>query len=562
MKKSIIYAMIAAVAVSLAACGNKEPSLDSSAVQTETAAAEESSTEETASDASGEAAEPNNETEDEDQTFGRTATPLTIDISARYEGEWDDQGPIITADSATIHILDDGYEELKKVLDQYNEDTWQSVYSLYTEHLAYANEDFFPDDIELFISREIEVTRADSRVLSFRNTETSYTGGAHGSYYSNGETFDAATGKRLELNDIVTDYDRVYEMVLEYLDEHYEDDAFFPEYKEWLHEMFYNPEQPMSSPLEWSIEAEGVTILFNPYVIGPWASGTFEVEIPYAGNEDLFVEDYVLNLSNGVIRKLGRDGRFTIDSDRDGTPETYTVETSLMTDEYETELTIRSDAEDSMDAAEETKEGRTDAVYADSFLGHFTDAYLVTTKTGFYYLYAEFQTENDFRSLYLIDLNAEEGEAEPFTQIGSLPEAIYGHFVADAGQFALYSRVYTLGTYNGCRWYEVGEDGIPVTKDDRYRLITTGADWDMTLTSSRDLVAAMIDAETGEKTDEKLPKGTIFRPFETDGETVMEFVLEDGRHCELPLKRNDDGFSYSIRGISEYDCFENLPYAG
>ena len=187
-------------------------------METETTAAEETTETEV------------KENEDVTEKIRTPYKPLNVEISAKYEGEWDDKGAIITADSATIHILDDGYEELKTAINSYNDRNWQEVYTLYVEHREYAKGETFPDDRKLYISRTIDVTRADEKVLSFVNAENSFMGGAHGSYYENAEVFDVESGKALELTDVVTDYDEVYEIVVDYLEENYEKDMFFDGY--------------------------------------------------------------------------------------------------------------------------------------------------------------------------------------------------------------------------------------------------------------------------------------------------------------------------------------------
>ena len=63
-------------------------------------------------------------------------------------------------------------------------------------------------------------------------------------------------------------------------------------------------------------------------------------------------------------------------------------------------------------------------------------------------------------------------------------------------------------------------------------------------------------------TREELPAGTMLRMLRTDGETYMDLELEDGRECRLVLERNPDTWEWLINGISEWDCFEDLLYAG
>ena len=98
------------------------------------------------------------------------------------------------------------------------------------------------------------------------NTESSYVGGAHGNYYENAEVFDTQKGKVLELKDVVKDYDKVYQYVLKYLKENYDEERFFEDYEQWIEEMFYEPDGAMASPIEWYLTLEGMEFVFNPYV--------------------------------------------------------------------------------------------------------------------------------------------------------------------------------------------------------------------------------------------------------------------------------------------------------
>ena len=204
MRKYVGLAL--AASLFLSACGNgatketENQTTEAVNIELSTQAEESTGAEET---------EPSEEMELPEQE-PLSQSPLVIGLSAEYEGEWDDKGPIITADSSKIQLFNDGYDALKDVVEAYNERNWQEVYSIYNEHLEYVKDGIYPEGTEISISRKIEITRADSRILSFVNEETAYLGGAHGSYYENGEVYDAESGEALELTDVVTDLDAVY----------------------------------------------------------------------------------------------------------------------------------------------------------------------------------------------------------------------------------------------------------------------------------------------------------------------------------------------------------------
>ena len=550
MKKYAIFVLAATLALS--ACGNgtvgQETVGTTEAVETTTAVSETT----TAAAESESETELKEDTEDQETIIYRT--PLDVGIAAKYEGEWDDQGPIITADSATLIILDDGYEDLKETIEVYNEKIWQEVYTMYTEHLEYAKEDIYPEGTELMISREIEITRADSKVLSFVNAETSYLGGAHGSYYENAEVFDSETGKALALSDVVADYDAVYEYVKNSLSENYEKERFFEGYEEWLHEMFYEPDGAMSSPLEWVMTMEGIEFRFSPYVLGPWVAGTFEVELPYFGNEELFHEEYLCTVEHPIV-KVKPDEEFFVDTNGDGIEDKVWFSSEWNEESYHSVLTVNRDGEKE-DGSEFSSALTTDEIY-----GTFSEAYLMYSEEEVPYLYVEFLMDNDWKKLEIIRL-AETENLHSFNNIGGVGTAVYGHYISDPGQFALYDRIDILGTYMAYKNYAVGEDGMPVSDDEMYEIVNLYFDWEYALTSKREITVMMHVDGSEEKVEEKLPKGTKFRPRRTDGETVVEMELEDGRRCDIHVERGEDEYIFYINGVSEYDCFGDVPYAG
>lgn len=554
MKKRYTYYALAAALV-LSACGNGDinieesttPSLQTEMVET-TAEVLESTEAESESVPESGACE---ELPDEEVVYH---VPLNVGLTAEYEGEWDDKGPIITADSSKILILDDGYEQLKTAIETYNERNWQEVYSVYLEHLDYAREDVFPEGTEISISREVELTRADSKVLSFINAETAFLGGAHGSYYENGEVFNSETGEKLELTDVVTDLDAVYQFVTESLKENYEKESFFEGYEEWLEEMFYEPGGAMSSPLEWILTMEGMEFRFSPYVLGPWVAGTFEVKIPYMGNEDLFREEYLCTIEH-PIRKIEPNEEIYVDTDGDGIEDKVWFSESWSEDTYCTTVTVNREGE------REDGSGFSSTISKDDIYGTFAEAYLLYSEEETPYLYLEFLMDNDWRKLEIVRL-AETENFHSMSFIDGRGTSVYGHFISDPNQFALYDRLDILGTYMAYKNYRVGEDGMPVSNDEIYNIVSYHSDWRYALTAKREIPVLMHAEDGGEKIETTLPKGTRFRPRKTDAKTMVEMELEDGRRCDILVERNEGEHTYYIDGVSEYDCFGDVPYAG
>lgn len=59
-----------------------------------------------------------------------------------------------------------------------------------------------------------------------------------------------------------------------------------------------------------------------------------------------------------------------------------------------------------------------------------------------------------------------------------------------------------------------------------------------------------------------LPVGTKLVPLDTDGETYVHFITEDGTTGTIYVTASDDYWGWLINGVDEYDLFSNEPYAG
>lgn len=555
-KKQYLWTAAAVVlaAMALTACSGKEASGTAAGNETvletsEDASGEKESAGET--DAGEEPKEDNaGETKAQESGASQGTLPgneawkqLDVELSGEYDGEWQDGKAIIRSECDTVIVLDDGYEQLKQALAEYNENNCQEVKTIYEENREWAMEEqeLFRD-IECYITRKIEFMRADGQILSFWNKEGSYLGGAHDNYYMSGENFDPETGEQLTLTDVVTDYKAVYDYVKADLENNYDQGMFFEGYKDTLEGMFFGSDDDGMMPLEWTMDGEGLTMFFNPYVLTPWAGGGVTVKIPFEGNEDLFVDVYG-RTPRQPARRVYKGENFSVTWN--GTERTLRFTADYNEGTYDTTVRITLVEENDETWRENT------------YYGSFCDAWLMEAPDGHPYLYAEFLSENDWRSLEVFDL-ADEKKFMP--SVSGLGDSFYGHFVADSEDFALYTRLDTLGTYMVYRRYSVGEDGMPKPKETAYRLTSAAKEDGFKLVSKRELPVTIL--EDGAESKETLPAGTSFILKATDGETFVEAELSDGRRCRIELEMREEWPHYYIDGISEEDCFEDLWYAG
>ena len=70
------------------------------------------------------------------------------------------------------------------------------------------------------------------------------------------------------------DLEAVYQYVKEDVKSQ-DDGSLYPEYEETLEAMFQNGSGD-EGQLAWIMDRDGITVVFNPYVLGPWSEGSLE----------------------------------------------------------------------------------------------------------------------------------------------------------------------------------------------------------------------------------------------------------------------------------------------
>ena len=491
----------------------------------------------------GEAAEPE-EASGPDQEPDQ---PLFVETRRSYDGEWKDQRCLLRSRWDGLYVPVDGWDTLKDGLDQYNAEVSQETGERFKENLSLVREDPPEPGQEYYIEREIRVQRADSRIVSFWDMDSSYVGGAHGSYYAHGVNFDPASGKRLALSDVVTDLEAVYQYVKEDVKSQ-DDGSLYPEYEETLEAMFHNGSGD-GGQLEWIMDRDGITVVFNPYVLGPWSEGSLESRMTFADCPDLLLETY--RAGAGAAVQLSEGEPFYADWDRDGEKEEYIYTVQVDEETYTSSITLSRTGE----GAETEAAGPWEA----GDYGSLTDVWLLEAGDGRPFLWLEFSSENDLRVLEVFTLQNENGTLVLY-YVGSSGDSMYGSFIGDPGHFLLYDRIDLLGTYMAYRSFHMGEDGMPEADGTVYTIPGNG-DRGPVLRASAEIPVWI------EGKEERIPAGTelVLRAAELPDETGAaraEAELPDGRHCELRIQKDRDQYRFRIGGMDENDCFESLGYAG
>ena len=133
---------------------------------------------------------------------------------------------------------------------------------------------------------DLIVKRADALVLSFLETNWTYTGGAHGGQNYHGVNFDASTGERLSLHQVFPDGEMLVETLIQKLRTENHPAAFFDNMEATV------ADQIIHDKASWVIGPRGVTFYFNQYDIAPYAAGTITTTLMFDDRPGLFNEKY------------------------------------------------------------------------------------------------------------------------------------------------------------------------------------------------------------------------------------------------------------------------------
>ncbi len=170
------------------------------------------------------------------------------------------------------------------------------------------------------LERSVDVTRGDDRVLRLFFTDSTYIGGVHGYAFHWAMNFDTVTGEELTLADLGKDddflaaaADRLFDVAgsAEYLMV-----GFFEDYRDYLPDLLRDG--------NWYFGEEGLTVIANAYEIAPYASGTIEFTLPWAWLQWRVKPEYIPeNTADGTLTgeiadEAPADASFVLDDGTDG----------------------------------------------------------------------------------------------------------------------------------------------------------------------------------------------------------------------------------------------------
>lgn len=432
-----------------------------------------------------------------------------------------------------------GYETAADRIEQWVQEQESSLQSLADEYAGWAKEDEGYTDTDSYrysIFKETEAVRVDSRVISLVELYSDYTGGAHGNYGFTGYTLDAESGEFLDILDILKDAGGFREASISYITKYLQEeyaDGLFPEYEQAVEDIWTRNEGP-----NWYLDASGITFIFNPYEIGPYAMGEVRITLPYEEFSSYIKEEYMDLSGTGMAALPKGVGAPLSLPDADGQAETIRFYQEFQNDYEDGAVFLELNG-------------------AEVGVGAFArtgDAYLLKLEDGrrFVLLDADYASDDFVTFVYeIVDGTLQERDrVEGLSlQKGSV----------NTENLKLFMHLDVIGTYSGAMDYKIGEDGKLVPQGEWFEIADTASPWKL-LVTKKELPVRIEDGTVN------LPVGSRIYITATDNAGIALFRDEDtGAEGDIRYTRGDtedDAWVIYIDGIPDYEYFETVPYAG
>lgn len=449
------------------------------------------------------------------------------EISISYDSrEWyaDDQETLLLSESTcAVSVTNEGFDNLAAALDN-----WSAERALQDEpELLDAAREHYSMSVadDLFFtnySSEVGITieRIDAKVLSMVENGYDYTGGAHGMYGAWGYTYDVSSGEELTLADILADkegfYDAATEYIINALDEEYSD-GLWPNYEEIVSDNWTS-----ETGANYFLDGAGIVIIYTPYELGPYAMGMPEVTLPYGTFGEYLMPEYQ---PTGALIAIVAEGE-DISALTESASPVYIEE--IEGDSEFGGLTLISGVE-----SEEISE-----------YGWFAGAYALKYDDGKILLFVCARFEDDIHTTFVYELTG--GRIK---SCDTLDNAALEDVSLDS--ITVSQHLDVLGTYSGTMRYAIEDDGTLAQSEEIFAI---DAYCDMAVIKE---LPVTIDGA-----DATLPAGSRIKITGTDNAGTAYFETDDGQEGSIHYTMDDDSWTHYIDGVSEYEYFEMIPYAG
>jgi len=477
----------------------------------------------------------------------QTESPISapqVDIFSGQDMDWhseDGEHWLLHGEYTEITVGGEGYEAVAESIHKWSEERIQELWTYGEELSGYVMEDpsFSAEESDYYryyFSQDVELVRADSRIISLVETFQEYSGGAHGNYGYSGLNFDSRTGQMLVLSDILKDEEgfrqKAQEYIIDSLKEKY-GDGLFEDYETTVKEMWDREDGPT-----WYLNAAGVTFVFSPYEVGPYAMGKAQVTLPY-GEFAEYLSDAYTSMSEPGTAQIP----FNVTVSSAGIPGADGQAGSLWI---------------GMEIQEEYGYG---PVYVEvngsrAELGEFErmDKAFLLKREGRTFVIVDTDYASDDFVTFVYEIT--EGTPRECERLENV--SLQGASV-NTDRVELCVNLNVLGTYHTMMGYLMDEDGR-LHQENEFFDIPSNDNGVYLLVTKRELPVRIEDGAV------MLPVGSRIRITGTDNKGIALFRDEDtnaeGDICYTRGDGGEDIWTLYIDGVSEYEYFEMIPYAG
>ncbi len=438
-----------------------------------------------------------------------------------------------------IRVEGEGFETAAEAIEGWQEERELTGYAegyleAAEEQMEFEVQDY-TDQYLYSVMRSFETARADRKIISLVELDSEYTGGAHGNYGYTGYTFDALSGRLLSLSDVVSDMaafqTAAAEETLRRLQETCGDELF-EDYRDTVESAFRNEEE-----LNWYLNGTGMVVIFNPYSVGPYALGAVRVTLPYQDFAEYFSE--ACGIQEGAGTAALTEG------------ETASVWTAGS--EELLQMRVYLDSDNEYGDGPLVIELGDEKITEDSF-SRLSDLFLIHREDGscFLLLSADYASE-DF-NMFVYEISG-----------GKLikTDEVLNCYVGREGSvntetLRMYKHVNVLGSYSAEMEYVIDKNGKLQQQDELFRIDSDNYRFHI-LTAKQEVPVRT------EGKDGVLPAGSEIRITGTDDQgTALYENIKTGETGEIryTMGEGEDTWTHYIGGVSEYELFDSIPYAG
>ncbi len=441
----------------------------------------------------------------------------TIGIVSEKKDWYTDDGEtlLLSASADKVTVENDGYELLQTAKGHYESEKDQDYYFM-----------------NYYINESVAVYRIDDRIASFCTIYNDYEGGAHGFYAFDGATFDVESGKKMQLEDILSDAEGFYDKAVSYITQELETqygEELFPEYQEVVETDTFG-----GTPACWYLDNTGIVIQYSLYSVAAYVAGAPSVTLPYDEFAQYIKEEYTSPCNSmiahvmeneDISRLLGIDGKVML--------------ASVENEEYGTaEVTVVSG----------------DSSETIGSFSRFVEGYAIKRADGRSFLIFCCDYASDDFVTYVYEVT--DGTVRACDKLdGASFEGAYlgasGKFYLGTDALSLFMHLDVFGSYMGSMKYQLTAEGKLAQTEEVYVVDTS-----YELTVVKELPVTLSGSET------TLPAGSMLRITGTDNAGTAYFQLDTGETGTISYVRDQEQWQLLIDGVSENEYFELLPYAG